>query len=260
MGRAYPSREKKIDWLPSEYSAERGTLKGSFRLSPLPSVQFCSSGHHSPVRNCLNRMLFAVHGELLFVALSSSRDLWLSLPVLPSEIRRLAHFGVISAVGKLFVLGGGCDDVDPSTGDHYGIFATDEVIVAGGFTSYRKSISNAEIYDLQTDVWVPIPDLSQIHNSACSRVVIGGKLHVLHKGLSAMQVLDNVGGEWTVEDYGWLLGPMAIVRGELYVLSHGVILKQDKEQRLRKMVAAAPASALYFESRIGWVWNDWIRR
>ncbi|KAJ4968856.1 hypothetical protein NE237_015557 [Protea cynaroides] len=44
---------------------------------------------------------------------------------------------------------------------------------------------------------------------------------------------------------------MAIVRGELYVLSHGVIFKRDKEQWLRKMVAAAPASALYFESRIG---------
>ncbi|XP_043693863.1 F-box/kelch-repeat protein SKIP30-like [Telopea speciosissima] len=211
------------------------------------------------------------------------RDLWLTLPVLPSEIRHLAHFGVVSTAGKLFVLGGGSDDVDPLTGDHYGIFATDEVwsydpilqhwdqrasmlvpramfaccvlegkiIVVGGFTSWRRSIAKAEIYDPETDVWVPILDLPHTHNSACSGVMIGGKLHVLHKGLSTVQVMENAGCGWAVEDYGLLQGPMAFVHGELYVLSHGVIFRQDKEQRLQKIVAAAPTSALDFQSRIG---------
>lgn len=55
------------------------------------------------------------------------RDHWITLPVLPSKIRQLANFGVVSAGGKLFVLGGGSDAVDPSTGDHDGIFATNEV-------------------------------------------------------------------------------------------------------------------------------------
>ncbi|KAF6139991.1 hypothetical protein GIB67_020382 [Kingdonia uniflora] len=206
------------------------------------------------------------------------RDLWLTIPVMPSNVRYLANFGVVSTAGKLFVLGGGSDAVDPLTGDHYGIFATNEVwsydpilrqwgrrasmlvsramfaccvvdgkiVVAGGFTTCRKSISKSEIYDPEKDVWVAIQDLPHTHNSACSGVVIGGKMHVLHKGLSTVQVLDNVDRVWVVEDCGWLHGPMAVVGGELYVLSHGVIFKQSKEQRTKNIVA--PASD--FQSRV----------
>ncbi|OMP05085.1 hypothetical protein COLO4_09064 [Corchorus olitorius] len=205
------------------------------------------------------------------------RDLWITLPVLPSKIRHLAHFGAVSTGGKLFVLGGGSDAVDPSTGDQDGSFATNEVwsydpimrrwdqrasmilpramfaccvlkgkiIVAGGFTSCRKSISQAEMYDPEKDVWITIPDLHRTHNSACTGLVIGGKLHVLHKGLSTVQVLDHVGSGWTVEDYSWLQGPMAVVQGDLYVMSHGLIFKQEKE--VRKVVV----SASEFRRRIG---------
>jgi len=204
-------------------------------------------------------------------------DLWITLPVLPSKIRHLAHFGAVSAAGKLFVLGGGSDAVDPLTGDQDGSFATNEVwsydpvtrqwsprapmlvprsmfacclldgkiVVAGGFTSCRKSISQAEMYDPEKDVWIPIPDLHRTHNSACSGVVMGGKVHVLHKGLSTAQVLDNPGLGWTVEDSCWPQGPMAVVKGALYVMSHGIILKQDGN--LRKVVV----SASEFRRRIG---------
>ncbi|KAM3382382.1 F-box/kelch-repeat protein SKIP30 [Capsicum galapagoense] len=205
------------------------------------------------------------------------RDLWITLPVLPSNIRHLAHFGVVSTAGKLFVLGGGSDAVDPLTGDQDGSFATDEVwsydpvarewslcasmivpramfaccvfdgkiVVAGGFTNCRKSICRAEIYDPEKNVWDPIPDLHHTHNSACSGVVIGGKVHVLHKGLSTVQVLENVKQGWTVHEYGWLQGPMAVVRGELYVMSHWLIYRQERETR--KMVV----SASEFRRRIG---------
>ncbi|KAK2973732.1 hypothetical protein RJ640_019732 [Escallonia rubra] len=188
------------------------------------------------------------------------RNLWSTLPVLPSKVRNLVHFGVVSTAGKLFVLGGGSDAVDPSTGDQDGSFATNEVwsfdfltgqwaqrasmivpramfaccltggkiVVAGGFTSCRKSISQAEIYDPEKNVWDPIPDLHHTHNSACSGVVIGGKVHVLHKGLSTVQVLDSLMQCWTVHDYGWLQGPMAVVQGALYVMSHGSIYKQER--------------------------------
>lgn len=205
------------------------------------------------------------------------RDLWITLPVLPSKIRHLAHFGVVSTAGKLFVLGGGSDAVDPLTGDHDGSFATNEVwsfdpvsrqwaprasmfvpramfaccdldgkiVVAGGFTSCRKSISKAEIYDPEKDVWVSIPDLHHTHNTACSGVVIGGKVHVLHKGLSTVQILDGVKLGWTVQDYGWLQGPMAVVRGALYVMSHVFIFKQEIETR------KVAVSASEFRRRIG---------
>ncbi|XP_068635168.1 F-box/kelch-repeat protein SKIP30-like [Aristolochia californica] len=207
------------------------------------------------------------------------RDLWLSIPVLPSEIRHLAHFGVVSTSGKLFVLGGGSDAVDPLTGDHDGIFATDEVwsydpairqwsrcahmlvprvmfaccvldgkiVVAGGFTNCRKSVSKAEIYDPEKDVWNPMPDLTNTHNTACSGVVIGGKVHVVHKGYSTVQILEHRGNRWLVEDYGWLQGPMAVVKGELYVLSHGLVFKQYKEDKVKKLIS----SASEFQSRIG---------
>ncbi|KAF4348267.1 hypothetical protein G4B88_002668, partial [Cannabis sativa] len=201
----------------------------------------------------------AFYPENLWQLFDPLRDLWITLPILPSKIRHLSHFGAVSTAGKLFVLGGGSDAVDPQTGDQDGIFATNEVwsydpiirewspcasmlvpramfaccvldgkiVVVGGFTSCRKSISQAEMYDPDKDVWVSIPDLHRTHNSACSGIVIGGKLHVLHKGLSTVQVLDSKGLEWTVEDYHWLQGPMAVIQDSLYVMSHGSISKQD---------------------------------
>ncbi|KAF5455013.1 hypothetical protein F2P56_024633 [Juglans regia] len=215
--------------------------------------------------------------ENLWQLFDPLHDLWITLPVLPSKIRHLAHFGAVSTAGKLFVLGGGSDAVDPLTGDQDGSFATNEVwsydlvtrqwsprasmpvprimfaccvldgkiVVAGGFTNCRKSISQAEMYDPEKDVWIPIPDLHCTHNSACSGLVMGGKVHVLHKGLSTVQVLDNAGHEWTVEDSGWLQGPMAIVKGALYVMSHGIIFKQEGN------VGKVVVSASEFRRRIG---------
>ncbi|CAI9107805.1 OLC1v1007264C1 [Oldenlandia corymbosa var. corymbosa] len=206
-------------------------------------------------------------------------DLWITLPTLPSTIRHLAHFGVVSTARKLFVLGGGSDAVDPQTGDQDGSFATNEVwsynpvsrawkqcapmlvpramfaccvfdgkiVVAGGFTSCRKSISKAEIYDPEKDVWVSIPDLHYTHNSACSGVVIGGKVHVMHKGLSAVQVLESLKQGWTVRDYRWVQGPMTVVKGKIYVLSHGHGLIYKLEGESMKIVV----SASEFRQRIG---------
>ncbi|KAG0467768.1 hypothetical protein HPP92_017096 [Vanilla planifolia] len=210
-------------------------------------------------------------------------DHWVTLPIMPSRIRHLARFGVASVGGKLFVLGGGSDSVDPLTGDHDGIFATSEVwsydplchewtqrasmlvpramfaccsldskiIVAGGFTSFRKSISKAEIYDTDSDSWRPLPDLRHTHTSACYGVVLEGKIHVLHKGLSLVQILED-GQQWTVEDFGWLHGPMAVVREELYVLNGGFILKQRKDKNRKDNLAdKGVSSAQEFKSRIG---------
>ncbi|KAI3773070.1 hypothetical protein L6452_04268 [Arctium lappa] len=206
-----------------------------------------------------------------------NRDIWLTLPVLPSMVRNLAHFSVVSTAGKLFVLGGGSDAVDPLTGDQDGSFATNEVwaydpvvrrwaprasmivpramfaccvldgkiVVAGGFTTCRKSISRAEIYNPEKDVWMSIPDLHHTHNSACSGLVIGGKMHVVHKGLTTVQVLDNGKQGWTVHEHSWVQGPMAVVKGSLYVMSHGLIYRQEREAR--KVVI----SAFEFKKRIG---------
>ncbi|KAH0847889.1 hypothetical protein HID58_091681 [Brassica napus] len=168
----------------------------------------------------------------------------------------------------------------PLAGDHDGTFATDEVwcydfvkrrwgprapmlvprsmfaccvlegkiFVAGGFTTCRKSISGAEVYDPESDVWSSIPDLHRTHNSACSGLVVKGKVHVLHKGLSTtVQVLESVKLGWDVREYGWPQGPMAVVEGVSYVLSHGVVYNEEDDDETWKMVA----SASEFKPRIG---------
>lgn len=200
-------------------------------------------------------------------------DIWTTLPPLPSEIKHLTNFGAVSVAGKLYVLGGGSDDVDPGTGDHGGIFATDEVwaydpvcrkwarlasmlvartmfaccvldksiIVAGGFTNSRKSISNAEIYDPERDIWEPIAELQHSHNSACCGLVFEGKLHVLHKGLSTVQIFESSEQRWRVEDYGWPPGPMAMVKEEFFVVNNGFIIRQHKPPSLSKVICTAPA-------------------
>uniref|UniRef100_M4E0V7 protein-serine/threonine phosphatase n=1 Tax=Brassica campestris TaxID=3711 RepID=M4E0V7_BRACM len=75
-------------------------------------------------------------------------------------------------------------------------------------------VSGAEVYDPESDVWSSIPDLHRTHNSACSGLVVKGKVHVLHKGLSTtVQVLESVKLGWDVREYGWPQGPMAVVEG-----------------------------------------------
>ncbi|KAJ8543153.1 hypothetical protein K7X08_005676 [Anisodus acutangulus] len=59
------------------------------------------------------------------------------------------------------------------------------------------------------------------------------------------EVLENVKQGWTVHEYGWLQGPMTVVKGELYVMSHWLIYRQERETR--KMVV----SASEFRRRIG---------
>lgn len=220
----------------------------------------------------------AFEPENLWQLYDPLHDLWITTPVLPSKIRHLSRFGAVSTAGKLFVLGGGSDAVDLQTGDQDGNFATNEVwsydpitrqwtqcapmqvpramfaccvlggkiIVAGGFTSSRKSISQAEIYDPAKDTWIAIPDLPFTQNSACVGLVIGARMHVIHKGFSKMQVLEKLSTGWVVEEYTWLQGPMSVVNGVLYVMSNDLIFKQETNK------SKPIASASEFRGKIGY--------
>lgn len=66
----------------------------------------------------------------------------------------------------------------------------------------RKSFSQAEICDPEKSVWVSIPDPHHTHNSAYPRAMIDGNVHVWHKGLTTIQILNKVGCERRVEDSG----------------------------------------------------------
>ncbi|XP_042516077.1 F-box/kelch-repeat protein SKIP30-like [Macadamia integrifolia] len=217
--------------------------------------------------------------EKLWQLYDPLNDIWVILPDIPSETRDPEDFAFVSTAGKLFVLGGDCTYYDRTTDSDVGETATDavwsydpilgswdrrasmllprshfaccvlegKIVVAGGLNSSFQPISNAEIYDPETDVWVPLPDLPSIGFSA-SGVVIGGKLHVFYYGLSTVRILENggCGWAWTVKEYGWLKGPMAVVREEAYVLNDGFVFKLDKELKIQKMVAEAPADCSYF--------------
>ncbi|CAN1271003.1 F-box/kelch-repeat protein SKIP30 [Linum perenne] len=137
------------------------------------------------------------------------RELWITLPILPSKVRNLAQFGAVSVRGKLYVLGGNSDAVDLLTGDQDGSFATNEV-------------------------WSYDPVLRQ-----------WGRRAPMLRGLSTVQVLDSVASGWTVEDYGWHQGPMAVVESDVYVMAKGAIWKQ--EGTVKKEVV----SASEFCKRIG---------
>ncbi|KAL9227520.1 hypothetical protein vseg_003201 [Gypsophila vaccaria] len=190
-------------------------------------------------------------------------DVWITIPVLPSKIRHLANFGAVSTGGKLFVLGGRSEAVDALTGDFDGSFATDEVwsydpilrkwsqrvpmslpravfacsvlngkiIVASGFRSYPKSTAKAEVYDPENNTWDSIPDLPYNYISPCSGVVIDSKMHVVHRGISTVQVLENPSDGWMVKDCSWLQDPITVVEGVPYVMTGGLLYRQETEKR-----------------------------
>nr|GEU75835.1 hypothetical protein [Tanacetum cinerariifolium] len=111
-----------------------------------------------------------------------------------------------------------------------------KILVAGGFTTCRKSISKAKIYDPVTDTWDPILDLVHSYNAACTGLVIDGAVHVVHKGLSTDQMLENLKDKWRVCDCLSIQDPMTVVNGSLYAMSHWFIFK--KEPNMWKVVAA----------------------
>ncbi|GJR61094.1 F-box/kelch-repeat protein SKIP30 [Tanacetum coccineum] len=200
-----------------------------------------------------------------------NRDIWLTLPVLPSEVRNLAQFGVASVSGKLFVLGGGSDQ--------HGTVSTNEVwaydpvyrqwaqrapmivarasfaccvwngkiLVAGGFTAPKKSTLKAKIYDPDTDTWDSIPDLDHTHNSPCTGFVVDGVVHVVDTVLNEVQVLENLNDKWR-RSRSLNEGLITVLNGSLYGMTYHYrkIYKEERGGICKSMV-----SALQFNDRTG---------
>nr|GEY14070.1 hypothetical protein [Tanacetum cinerariifolium] len=183
-------------------------------------------------------------------------DIWLTLPVLPSEVRNRAQFGVVSVSGKLFVLGG-CNL--PVASDQDGtlkneVWAYDpiyrqwaqrapmivprarfaccvwngKILVAGGYTTALKLTSKAEIYDPDTDMWDPIPDLEHARESACIGCVIDGAVHVVNTVLNEVQVLENLKDKWQRSN-SLNHKLITVVNGSLYGMNyyHGDVYKLE---------------------------------
>lgn len=179
-------------------------------------------------------------------------NVWITVPELPLLIRYLSYFGAVSTAGKLYVLGGVChfkDDINngrrctPATNQVWSYepvtrrwticapmimartkFACGvldgKIIVAGGFSNsfHRRPIKQAEMYDPKSNGWIPVPDLPLTHNAPCYGVVVREKMHVLHKGLPTVQILDNETQVWTISECPWRNYPLAVVGDEVYVM------------------------------------------
>ncbi|XP_057443317.1 F-box/kelch-repeat protein SKIP30-like [Lotus japonicus] len=180
------------------------------------------------------------------------RDLWVTLPFIPSKMEDLSDFGAVSTAGKLFVIGGARDRVTDEVWSYDPVvrqwacrasmlvprydFAccvlNGKIVVAGGITSRGESTYQAEMYDPEKDIWIAMPNLHPVYNSACSGLMIGGKMDVLHNHMSTVQVLDNAGTQWIVEECGWDQQPKAVVQGAVYVLSRLGIYRQKKDGKI----------------------------
>lgn len=179
-------------------------------------------------------------------------NVWITIPVLPSLISHLSYFGAVSTAGKLYVLGGVRDPNDDITYGRPCIPATNQVwsyepvtrrwtlcapmimarakfacgvldgkiIVAGGFSNsfHQTPIKQAEMYDPNNNGWIPLPDLPLTHNAPCYGVVVREKMHVVHKELATVQILDNDTQVWTVSECPWRNYPLAVVGDEVYVM------------------------------------------
>ncbi|MCO5547132.1 hypothetical protein L7F22_000574 [Adiantum nelumboides] len=179
--------------------------------------------------------------DKVWQAFDPSCDRWFTLPNLPSSVKHLSNFGTAALGGKIYVIGGGSDDVDPVTGDRGDIVATNDVwvydpihrvwkkqapmlmaraqfaccvlddciVVAGGFTSTRQFIGTAEIYNPAADSWTSIADLCQTMKSPCSGAV--------------------------------LEGPMGMVNGDLYVIFNGIVSREHTVAALKRTICSWPS-------------------
>ncbi|KAL8148904.1 F-box/kelch-repeat protein SKIP30-like [Apium graveolens] len=204
----------------------------------------------------------------------AQHDVWITIPVLPSSIRHLSYFGAVSTAGKLYVLGGVRDSKDDITDGRLCTPATNQVwsyepvtrrwttcapmimartkfacgvldgkiIVAGGFSNsfHRRPIKQAEMYDPKSNSWIPVPDLPLTHNAPCYGAVVREKMHVLHKELPTVQILDNETQVWTVSESSWRNYPLAVVGDDVYVMCGEKIYHENQVggEKQRKFTAS----------------------
>ncbi|MCO5548043.1 hypothetical protein L7F22_001499 [Adiantum nelumboides] len=211
--------------------------------------------------------------DKVWQAFDPSCDRWFTLPNLPSSVKHLSNFGTAALGGKIYVIGGGSDDVDPVTGDRGDIVATNDVwvydpihrvwkkqapmlmaraqfaccvlddciVVAGGFTSTRQFIASAEIYNPAADSWTSIADLCQTMKSPCSGAVLEGKIYVIHKEVPLTQVFEASENRWVVVDCYFSQGPMGMVNGDLYVIFNGIVSREHTVAALKRTICSWPS-------------------
>lgn len=173
--------------------------------------------------NTQEEWLYVCGENLVWQAYDPLANKWSRLPVLPSPIPSLAGYGAVGCDGKLYVIGGTSDSVDPVTGDreplqpslngwmfdpivwkwsaiapmltprlHFACMSHEgKIVVAGGWDARRKSVLDAELYNPELNTWQPFP---RLHDGPCPvtfGIVLDNKMRVFYKSEKLSQVYDS---------------------------------------------------------------------
>jgi len=161
--------------------------------------------------------------EKVWQAYDPLANKWSRLPVLPSPIPNLVGYGAVGCDGKLYVIGGTSDSVDPITGDreplqpsldgwmfdpviwkwnaiapmltprlHFACMSHEsKIIVAGGWDARMKRVLDAEVYNPELNTWQEFPHLNDGPCPVTFGIVLDGKMRVFHKSEKLSQVYDS---------------------------------------------------------------------
>ncbi|GKA26607.1 F-box/kelch-repeat protein SKIP30, partial [Tanacetum coccineum] len=180
----------------------------------------------------------AVDPENIWQLYDPNRDIWLTLPVLPSEVRNLSQSGV-----ALVIVG--------VTGPHDGPALSFGVVC--GYGKYwwpvdlpaMNSTSTAEYLRSRTDPWDF--DLPTGHDYPCIGFVIDGVVHVVDTVLNEVQVLENLNDKWQ-RSRSLNEGLITVVNGSLYGMTYHYreIYKEERGGICKFVVSASQ-----FDDRTG---------
>lgn len=161
--------------------------------------------------------------EKVWQAYDPLANRWSLLPVLPSPIPHLAGYGAVGCNGKLYVIGGTSDFVDPATGEreplrpsldgwvfdpvvwkwstiapmhiprvHFACLSHEgKIVVAGGWDAREKPVLHAEVYDPELNTWQAFPRLNEGPSSVTFGIILDDKMRVFHKSEKLSQVYDS---------------------------------------------------------------------
>ena len=161
--------------------------------------------------------------EKVWQAYDPLANKWSLLPVLPSPIQNLAGYGAAGCNGKLYVIGGTSDFVDPATGEreplrpsldgwvfdpvvwkwssiapmqtarlHFACMAHEgKIVVAGGWDAIEKPVFDAEVYNSELNKWQKFPRLNEGPSPVTFGIVLDNKMRVFHKSEKLSQVYDS---------------------------------------------------------------------
>lgn len=244
-------------------------------LSQYRSLQLVCKSWHAAVRSSELvhfRKALCTQEEWLFVCGHTPKKVWEAydplankwslLPVLPTSIINLEGYGAVGCNGKLYVIGGTSDYVDPCTGEreplspsldgwvfdpilwkwsaiapmptprlHFACMSYEgKIVVVGGWNSREKPVFDAEVYNVELNKWQNFPRLNEGPSPVTFGIVLDGKMHVFHKSEKLSQVYESANQSWIVEECNWAGGAMAVVKGEPYVVRHGVVSREHHSQ------------------------------